>query len=362
MTKINENLVSFEQIGELSDDVYFVYDLSSAILRYINAASVSVLQLSPEAVKNKPDLIFDVLHPEDRTYVLDFLKQSVESSKPGKIEFRMLLPDNTKKYIELKIYPLERTAKRALIAGIAVDITTTKSNILYGEKINARKNSILEILAHDLKAPIGMINMMATAIQNLSRKKGEDTIIRYVDLIQSLCVRNIDLIRDLVNQEFLESTEVDLRKERADIVWGLSDIIEQYKKSEDIILKKFNFTTSTAKLYIDMDSLKLMQVFNNLISNAIKFTPENGVISIDILEKDDTVLVTVSDNGIGIPEEFHPYLFDKFTRARRKGLKGEDAVGLGMSLIKTIVELHKGSIWFESAKDQGSTFYIEVPK
>lgn len=362
MELTKEHAVSFEQVGELSEDVYFIYDQNSAVFSYINAACVSVLQMTPAVLQGNPELLFDVVHPEDRSYVLDFLEHALKSSKSGKIEFRILVPENLKKYILLEIFPLEKTRNSHLIAGTAVDITTTKSNILYAEKINARKNSTLEILAHDLKGPIGMISMMAGAIQKISQQKGDETLSQYVDLIQSLCIRNIDLIRDLVNQEFLESTEVDLRKERSDIVWGLSDVLEQYKKSSDIILKKFNFNSSAEKLYIEMDALKLMQVFNNLISNAIKFTPDNGVISVDILEQEDAVLVKVSDNGIGIPEELHPYLFDKFTRARRKGLRGEVAVGLGMSIIKTIVELHAGRIWFESAKDKGSTFYIEVPK
>lgn len=362
MENKKENSLSFEQVGELSEDVYFIYDHSLAAFSYINSACVSVLQLTPAVLKGKPEMLLEILHPEDRTYVIDFLKHCVEGGKPDRIEFRILLPENLKKYILLEVFPLEKTNNRHLIAGMAFDITTTKLNILYAEKINARKDSTLEILAHDLKAPIGMINMMASAIQNISKQKGDDTLTRYIDLIQSLCIRNIDLIRELVNQEFLESTEVDLRKERSDIVWGLSDVLEQYKKSSDIILKKFNFTSSVDKLYIEMDSLKLMQVFNNLISNAIKFTPDNGVISVHVLEQEDTVMVTVSDNGIGIPEELHPFLFDKFTRARRKGLKGEVSVGLGMSIIKTIVELHAGRIWFESAKDKGSTFYIEVPK
>jgi len=81
-----------------------------------------------------------------------------------------------------------------------------------------------------------------------------------------------------------------------------------------------------------------------------------------VKERANTVLVTVADTGIGIPEKYHATLFEKFTRARRPGIKGEPSVGLGMSIIKTIVEWHKGKIWFESAENKGSTFYIELPK
>jgi two-component system sensor histidine kinase VicK len=81
-------------------------------------------------------------------------------------------------------------------------------------------------------------------------------------------------------------------------------------------------------------------------------------------DKEDrgTVLIWVADNGIGIPKKYHASLFDKFTKARRPGLREEPTVGLGMSIIKTIVEWHKGKIWFESEEDKGTTFYVEIPR
>jgi two-component system sensor histidine kinase VicK len=361
MEMLSENFVSIEQVGALSDDVYFVFDEQMAAFTYISTAFQQVWKMSPFKVKENPELLFETVHPEDRNYVKHYLLQ-VENNKGNKIEFRILLEDGTEKWIQLKVMDVEESQGKHLTVGIAVDITVTKTNILYAEKINARKNSTLEILAHDLKTPLGMINMMASAIQKVSLSKGDDNIVNYVELIQNLCARNIALIRHIVNQEFQESTEVDLRKERSDIVWGITDIINNYKRSADIIFKNFKITSSSEKLYIEMDSLKLMQVFNNLISNALKFTPDYGIIEINIEEKDVTVLVTVSDNGIGIPKELHANLFDKFTRAQRVGLKGEKPVGIGMSIIKTIVELHQGEIWFESAEGQGSVFYVEIPK
>jgi two-component system sensor histidine kinase VicK len=361
--EVNENnFISIEQIGELSEDLYLKYNAKTHKLEYIGAAFQKIWSKPPSAYQDKPSLLLDSIHPEDKTYVIDFLSRIYNAKKPGKIEFRILLDEQAKKYILLKVIPLTNSSRQQFFVGVATDITITKSNILYAEKINARKNSTLEVLAHDLKTPLGMINMMAAAIQQYPKVKGDDAIEHYVNLIQKLCERNISLIRDLVNQEFLESAQVDLRKERADIVFGIADIIENYKKSSDIILKQFKISSSASKIYLQFDTLKLMQVFNNLISNAIKFTYDNGMIEVDITEKEESVLVTVRDNGIGIPPEFHDVLFEKFTPARRKGLKGEKPVGLGMSIIKTIVELHGGKIWFESQVDSGSTFYITIPK
>ncbi len=361
MEKNNVHSLTLEQIGELAEDVYFIYNFNSACFQYIGAAFDNIGGQPATKYLENPKALLDTVHPEDKTYVLDFLSQTQQMVSSGKIEFRILLDEDVKKHILLKVYPLNNTQSH-LIAGFAADISVTKSNILYAEKINARKNSTLEVLAHDLKTPLGMINMMAGAIQQLPNVQTDNVIIQYVQLIQQLCERNIALIRDIVNQEFLESAQVDLRKERADLVFGITDIIENYKRSADILMKKFRISSSTEKLYLEFDTLKLMQVFNNLISNAIKFTKDHGVIEVEIDEQKDSVLITVRDNGIGIPEEFHAVLFEKFTPARRPGLKGEKPVGLGMSIIKTIVELHDGKIGFDSKVGVGSTFYITIPK
>ena len=111
-----------------------------------------------------------------------------------------------------------------------------------------------------------------------------------------------------------------------------------------------------------LDVMKFMQAFNNLISNAIKFTHDQGTIKVTIEDQVSKVLFTVADNGIGIPENLQPALFDKFTSSRREGIKGEKSIGLGMSIIQKIVELHQGRVWFESQEGQGATFYMEVPK
>ncbi|WP_158825976.1 PAS domain-containing sensor histidine kinase [Mucilaginibacter lacusdianchii] len=351
----------FRQIGDQSKDVYFLFDVSQSKFVYLNSAFESIWQISQVDVLTTPVLIYNTILAEDKELVQECYEECIKEREPRKYEFRILCPDETKKYICISIYPIGNPASN-IIAGIAEDITVLKRNIFYMEKINARKNSTLEILAHDLKGPLGMISLLASSIQREALADSKDGILQSVQYIQDMCNRNIALIRNLVNSEFLESTEVDLRKERTDLVWEINDVIQNYKRHEDNLAKTFILNTTTEKLYLYVDTLKFMQVVNNLISNAIKFTPDNGVIEIEIQDLKDTAVIMVRDNGIGIPEDVQPYLFDKFTRARRNGLRGEQPVGLGMSIIKTIVDLHNGKISFKSNEGEGSAFYIEIPK
>ena len=112
---------------------------------------------------------------------------------------------------------------------------------------------------------------------------------------------------------------------------------------------------------MNLDESKFMQIINNLMTNALKFTKDDGIISLSVKEQHYSVLFTFSDNGIGIPKQFHTSIFEKFTEARRKGLKGEPTGGLGLSIVKLIVEWHKGKIWFESEEGRGVTFHFTVP-
>lgn len=352
----------FKQIAAQSKDIYFVYDVAKNALKYVSPAFESILSYSSALIINTPQAFLESVHPEDRGYVIAHFKECLAKQVTGRFEFRIVCRKNITKDIRACIYPVKEEGKLAMIAGTAEDITLVKSNILYGEKINARKNTMLDILAHDLRGPIGLISMIASGIEQEPQIAGNKSILQSVNYIQQLCKRNIALIRDLINQEFLESTEVNLRKERADLVWEINDVINYYKSSSEVLSKTFRINSNKDKLFMQIDSLKLMQVMNNLISNAIKFTPENGVIEVEIEDKQASVQIVVRDNGIGIPEELQPYLYDKFTRARRRGLNGEDAVGLGMSIIKTIIELHGGNIRLESKENEGSAFFITIPK
>jgi two-component system sensor histidine kinase VicK len=205
-------------------------------------------------------------------------------------------------------------------------------------------------------------------IQNLSaiiKKKTSDSeteeLTKLINSIERISRNSVAMIRNLLNQEFLESANAELVLRRNNIVRTISETIEEYKRSENTLQRTFNFSASTDVIQIDIDETKVVQAIINLISNAIKFTQENGIIDISIKEVDNTVLLTVSDNGIGIPEKYHDSLFDKFTRARRTGLHGEVSHGLGMSIIKSIIDWHHGHIWFESKESEGTTFYIRLP-
>jgi two-component system sensor histidine kinase VicK len=215
------------------------------------------------------------------------------------------------------------------------------------------------LLAHDLRGPLGVASNMSNA---LAHELANERLAGAAGGISKILMQSINLITDLIEREFIETINVALVKKSIDIVTKINEYFTECKASEEITKRKFEFTSSHKSIFIDLDESKFMQVINNLMTNALKFTEDGGKISCHVEDCGHSVLFTFSDNGVGIPEELHTFLFDKFTDARRPGLHGEPSIGLGLSIVKVILDWHAGSIRVESAEDAGTKFIFEIPK
>ncbi|RYE57499.1 MAG: GHKL domain-containing protein [Sphingobacteriales bacterium] len=354
------NSIHFTAIGDMAVDGYFIYDVTKDSFVYLNDGMQNVMQLSSEELRLNPACLLNLIHPDDQKHAQFCYQECIEDVLPKKYEIRLLINDFDK-YVRCHVFPINSELGFHLY-GWVEDVTIDKTNKILIEQINARKNVGLEVLSHDLKEPMGLMKIAATSIQEDVEKIGNERVLNSLEFITLMCERNMKLVRSIINHEFLKSSIIELKRERVDIVAELHDVIRTYRKSHLRELKDFQFKSSNDQIFIVMDTMKFTQVINNLISNAIKFTSLGGVISISVKDSDDHVLFTVADNGIGIPEKLRPVLFSRSAESLRKGLAGEESSGLGMSIVKAIVDLHDGKIWFDSAENVGTSFYISLPK
>jgi two-component system sensor histidine kinase VicK len=313
-----------------------------------------LLKLEPEALNL--EVLSSFIHTDEREYLQKQINDLLAGSFSGNSQFRLILPDGEK---WIRVTPFVVKSGSQVIMGNVSDITAEIHNFQSVERYANKKNSILNILAHDLRGPLGVVNAIT---QILSRENSDTQLTARTTTISRIIKQCIDLITNLTNREFLETVEVELVTKRTDITVKVAEYIEELRRSEDPARRTFNFSSSHKHIYLHLDLAKFMQIMNNLMTNALKFTRENGTISLNIEDKIHSVLFTFSDDGIGIPDKLQGDIFDKFTNARRKGLHGEPSIGLGLSIVKTIVEWHKGKIWFESRENEGTTFYFEIPK
>lgn len=231
------------------------------------------------------------------------------------------------------------------------------------EKLNLSKDRIMATVVHDLRSPIsgiqGLVNILK---KELEEHLSDDQEVMF-DLIDDSCNKTYSLIQELLDMAILESNEYHLETERTHLGQYLMSTLARFKTQAEekgvtlVIEEKDDVLTAS------IDQEKFARVMDNLISNALKFTGSSGVVKVEASQEDDEqILVKVIDSGIGIPKEMQSFIFDKFSKARRLGLEGERTTGLGMSIVKQIVELHNGQIWVESKEGKGTSFYISLPK
>jgi signal transduction histidine kinase len=181
-----------------------------------------------------------------------------------------------------------------------------------------------------------------------------------INLINETSNNSLELINEIL--EVANNDSAQLNKELVEINSLISRSAEllRFKAAEKNQEIKLDLLENPEELLISRE--KIWRVIGNLISNAIKFSPVNGIIYVKISADKNMVKIAVKDDGIGIPENLKDKIFNMFTEAKRPGTAGEKSFGLGLSISKQIIENHEGKIWFENNDDKGTTFYIILPK
>lgn len=225
------------------------------------------------------------------------------------------------------------------------------------EKTNQDYAKLIKVVAHDLRNPIGAISSLCSVLREESLTKAEQ--LQFIDLIHESSNSCIKLISDLLETDF-DFNEAELQKEEIYLPTFLQHTIallsfKATEKKQQLIL------TACPQINISADRDKILRVLNNLIGNAIKFSPEQGIISVSAKKNDQGVEILVKDKGLGIPKESAEKLFDPFTSSKRQGTAGEQPFGLGLYISKQIVEAHRGNLRFESIEGEGSTFVVFLP-
>ena len=224
------------------------------------------------------------------------------------------------------------------------------------EKGNAFKNEILGMVAHDLRNPIGAVETIAMMME--LEEVDKDTR-ENLEMIKASCAKARGIITDLLDAANNENINI-IDTQRTELNHFLKRIIGEWKAQRNA---KNNIVLigSKSQVFAQINAEKFQRVMDNLITNALKFSKENGKIDIYLSEKDDHAIVEVRDYGVGIPADMLPYIFERFSKARRPGVRGEQSTGLGLSISKQIIENHGGTIGVMSEEKKGSTFTIMLP-
>lgn len=227
------------------------------------------------------------------------------------------------------------------------------------ERVTEEKNRLIGIAAHDLRNPLLIIRGYAELIQAEGQLDGESA--EYVDEIARSALYMTELVDELLDNAKVESGQVELNLEPIDLVAAAkhsASINHRRADGKDISLV---VDAQVDSMVVNLDPVKLRQIINNLVVNAIKYSESGTTVTLRVRRTDRDAVLEVVDQGIGIPEDQLDRIFQPFTALQKSGTAGESAIGLGLSIVKRLVELHGGTIQVQSRPGAGSTFTVAFP-
>lgn len=324
---------------------------------YINTKACGMLKLNQEEVAGKKH--FDILAIEDD-------KGNFISEKERPMTYALIGTTTTGKY-----YHYFRKDKTKFPAAVTVTPVILENKIIGAievfrdstreAEVDRMKTEFISLASHQLRTPLSAMKWFLEML--LGGDAGELTK-EQKEMIQNIDDSNermIALVNSLLNVSRIESGRISVDPVPADLRELVDDVLTDLKaqieeKHQSI---KININQDLPKIYIDPKLIR--QVYMNLLTNAIKYTQNDGEISISISKKDDQIISQISDNGYGIPAEDHGKVFQKFYRGDNIVRIVTDGNGLGMYLVKAIIESSNGKIWFESTEGKGTSFYFSLP-
>jgi signal transduction histidine kinase len=247
--------------------------------------------------------------------------------------------------------------RERLLASQAGDLSRANAQLL---ELNEQKNRFLGIVAHDLRNPLTSILLTTQLIQ-----EGEEEDVSFIRGQVGKIAREGSEMVSLIGR-FLDISALDsegIRPEPAR--FSLSELVEKLRDRHDRSAQAKGITialeVTTAEIWAFADPKFISAVLDNLISNAIKFTPLKSIVTIRAWKTDDSVRIAIQDQGPGLTEADQKKLFGRFSKLSAQPTGGEKSVGLGLSIAKQMVEICKGRIWVESVAGEGATFMVELP-
>jgi PAS domain S-box-containing protein len=350
LVSVLQNTQDFIGMCDLQGVPWFV---NRAGLEMVGLDSLDQAKLTP-----LPEFFF----PEDRARVIgEFLPQVLRDGQ-GEIEIRFRhFKTGAARWMAYKVLALrDHTGAPTGFATVSQDVTERKAR---GDELieaDRRKNEFLAMLAHELRNPLAPLSNAVRAIRR--RAPGDEhTVAVATDILDRQIRQMSRLVNDLLDASRISRGKIELHRART----PLRPIVEEAIETVRPLLAGFEHTLTTTlppeALYIDGDAGRLSQVISNLLANAAKFTDKGGRIWLSVEREDDEAVIRVRDNGIGIaPEHLHT-LFDIFVQVDTAIERSRDGLGIGLTLVKTLVELHGGTVQVHSAGPGcGSEFTVRL--
>jgi PAS domain S-box-containing protein len=307
------------------------------------------------------------IHPEDREWAIEYCIQSSLSLDNYEFEYRMLAADGRVIWIYDIVNVVRKAEKPQILHGFLIDITDRKLSeqererlLTQAETANRLKDEFLGILSHELRTPLNAIMGWTQLL-----KKGKldaTTTVRALETVERNTKSLAHLIEDVLDVSRIIQGQLSLNLQQVELIPILEaaiDTVQPAAAAKEIAIES-RFDPTIGVVVGDVN--RLQQIFWNLLSNAVKFTPKGGKIEVQLERIHNHIQLRVSDTGNGITADFLPYVFERFRQADSSSTRSHGGLGLGLAIVRHLVELHGGTVYAQSQGiGQGATFIVNLP-
>ncbi|KID42433.1 cell wall metabolism sensor histidine kinase WalK [Fructilactobacillus fructivorans] len=316
----------------------------------INDEALSFLGVTKQQVIGKS--ILDVLHLRDRFTLKDLIED------PGQVNLDF--SDRDHKLILLAHFSLIQRE-----SGFINGLVCVFHDITLQQKIDDDRKQFVSNVSHELRTPLTSVHSYIEALQD-GAWKDKDLAPKFLKVTQDETDRMTRMINDLLTLSRMDSGTQKYDTELVNMNKLFNYILDRFDmiiKTDDNPKKKYSIKRDFTKqdLWAEIDTDRFTQVIDNIMNNAIKYSPDGGVITCRIYEQKNRIIMSISDQGLGMPKKAIKHIFDRFYRVDKARSRAQGGSGLGLAISKEIVEAFGGHIWVDSVEGKGSTFYISLP-
>jgi len=359
-------------IVETTDDAVISKDLNGIITSWNPAAERLYGYKAEEVVGKSVTILIPVERPDEEPAILERLRRG---ERIDHYETIRVAKDGRRLHVSLTVSPIHDASGKIIGASkIARDITQQKkaqteiTRLLAAERAarqdaeiaSRTKDEFLATLSHELRTPLTAMLGWLTILR--SHRLDEKTTKHAIETIERNAKAQAQLIEDLVDISRIVGGKLNLEVAPAELLPVIDAAVEVVRPAADAkkISIKVHYDATVGP--VSADTGRLQQVIWNLLSNAVKFTPNGGSIFVDYLRHGSFAKLVVRDTGIGISDDFLPHVFERFRQAESSATRSHRGMGLGLAIVRHLVELHGGTATVESAgENQGATFTVHLP-
>jgi PAS domain S-box-containing protein len=303
-----------------------------------------------------------IVHPDDIRCMMGAWTNSLQSGAECNVYCRCRrASDGEYRWFQIKAAPVRNNTGRIIRwVGTCTDVHEQRKAEEALIEADKRKDEFLAMLGHELRNPLGAIRHAVRINEDAS----EDPAARQwaSGVIDRQTAQLSRMVDDLLDVERINRGRIELRIETLELDAVLDRAIEAMRPVMDQKKHSFSVEFSETGLRVSGDAARLEQVFVNLLGNAVKYTPENGQIHLTVRREDSEVVISVKDNGIGISYDLLPYVFDLFTQGQTSLDRAQGGLGIGLTVVRSITEMHGGRVAVESSgRFAGATFTVRLP-